>query len=293
MRILLLLFAIGTFTGCRTYSLLGQWLSPQPAPSASPGFIASPRPGELTTDAAKRAQANAELLQEVYRVVFVREVGDRASFGSLVDSLNQGASIEGVYNGIAHSNEYRGLEAQNPGARPEALKFFAGELARVELELPEPREFTTADALPLAVLGAPPPASDLSFGKGVPSKDGKPDPAALASKYEAIFKGSSIYTLKRVLADETLTLLDFKKKDPAKLAQWYGAWAARMAGLGVDFGIELRNKADEKFHEAFALKMPYDRLLWEILNREHRALNSLHFKKAEPQVTTQPGGTKK
>ena len=73
------------------------------------------------SDAAAQAKENSELLQEVMRVVFNREPRDRAEFGTLLDTLNQGASIEGIYNGFTHSSDYRKIEVGNPGAKPDAL----------------------------------------------------------------------------------------------------------------------------------------------------------------------------
>jgi hypothetical protein len=282
-KLFLLLFPFA-LAGCRPYFALERYLAPAPAVSSRPAPSVSPSSGSLTTEAARQALANAELLQEVYRVVFYREVADRAYFGSLVDSLNQGASLEGVYNGLIHSDDFRGLETANPGARAEALRFFATELGTIESELPAPHELTAADARPLGVLGeAPSPTADLAFPRAQPSDAAKTSAATLAGRYEALFRNASIFTLKRVLNDEMMSALDHRKADPAQLAQWYGAWAARLATTGVDYGVPLRNQPDKKFHEAFARQMPYDRLQWEVLNRLHRNLNALHFVKSGGQ----------
>ena len=213
--------------GCQ--GLLGQ--TSAPAPSDGEVRIAASRVPS-PSEAVKRAKENSEILQEVLRVVYDREPENRAEFGSLVDSMNQGASIEGLYNGFTHSSEYRKLETENPGSRPEALGFFASELARTEAELTPPTDF-----------GA------------------------------ETFSGASIFTLKRVLGDELLKLISQKSKDPKALQAWYGAWVVRMCGLGVDFGLPLRNKPDAEFHARWAATADSDRLKWEVLNRIQRVLN--------------------
>ena len=107
------------------------------------------------SEAAARAKQNSELLQEMFRVVYNRELTDRAQFGSYLDTLNQGASIEGIYNGFTHSSDYRNLEVANPVAKPDALAFFAGELAETELLMSQPTVFNSGSAQPLARLVTP------------------------------------------------------------------------------------------------------------------------------------------
>ena len=104
-------------------------------------------------------------------MVYNREPSDRSEFGSLLDTLNQGASIEGLYNGFTHSSEYRKLETVNVGAKPEALQFFSSELAHTEVLLSAPTVFGEGAALPLATAVQPaaqpdsPAVSEVSFGQ--------------------------------------------------------------------------------------------------------------------------------
>src|SRR5690348_3117978 len=97
----LLCLAVG-LGGCGDLS--GQWnafldslktggvpASGRPRPGASPSGLGV---------SAELSKANSELLHEVFTVVFGQEPADKALFGSYVDSLNQGASLEGVYNGF-------------------------------------------------------------------------------------------------------------------------------------------------------------------------------------------------
>jgi hypothetical protein len=266
-----------------------------PRPSSSP----SPSGPEMDagTQSARNAKANAELLHEMYRVVYNREPKDRSEFGSYVDSMNQGASLEGVYNGFTHSSDFRKFEITNPGASPGALKAFGEELAVLEAELPVPVEFEAAATQPLALPvqpgvepalpptpGQPHRGADgvhvIEYGK-VPQPGTSPAPSvtpgvdvkALGERYTQQFVGASIFTLKRIMGDEALRVIASKKEYPEKLALWYSKWVVHMAARGVDFGVSQRNLADEGFHYRWALAAGDDRLKWEVLNRLHRVLN--------------------
>lgn len=271
-------------------------LSGGTSPLASPEASVSPSPGadgQLTSSNAKNAKANAETLQEIYRVVFNRDPKDKAEFGSLVDSLNQGASFEGIYNGFVHSSEYRRLEVAHAGASVEALKLFSQELGAIEVELATPTEFDAKASQPLPLPVQPsadalPPADGIKvieYGKGqvtespqpLTSAVVKPDAMQLADRYGKVFVGASIFTLKRTLGDEAQKLVAALKRD--RLAAWYGRWVVRMAATGVDFGIAQRNLPDETFHSQWALTANVDRLEWEILNRLHRVLNEANKQK--------------
>jgi hypothetical protein len=46
-----------------------------------------------------------------------------------------------------------------------------------------------------------------------------------------------------------------------------------MTQRNVDFGVALRNKADEAFHLKWATEVSEDQIIWEVLNRLHRVLN--------------------
>jgi hypothetical protein len=250
------------------------------APSATPAVGRNLVPSQE----AAHSKQNGELLQEVLRVVYDRDLKDSAQFGNLVDSMNQGASLEGLYNGFIHSSNYRKLEVANPGASPKALGFFANELARTEAELSVPAEFGPDSAQPLGETVQPSADSpggvdEQTYGHGSASVTPSPSPSRVSisrldGKYTVDFSGASIYTLKRVLGDEMLRLVDEKSKDPKALQTWYGAWVVRMCEKNVDFGLPLRNKADAAFHAQWAATADADHLLWEVLNRVHRVLNT-------------------
>lgn len=300
VRFLLAIASISTLVGCDAIppELEGQWLKLQrtfiaavagwngepsasvsPAPSAS----ASPEPQELGSTRARDAKANAELLHEVYTVVLGREPKDRSEFGSLVDSMNQGASLEGMYNGFVHSMDYRRLESSGRGASPIALRAFGEELAVFEAELPSPIEYdlqgapvppSLADGVTVIEYGKPGvPAAGSSAVPSVRPSLGPQALAALAEKYSRQFVGTSIFTLKRLIGEEALRVIVHKREYPEKLALWYSQWVVHMTARQVDFGIPQRNQADEGFHYKWALSAGEDRIVWEVLNRVHRTLN--------------------
>ena len=246
---------------------------------ASPAATATTGSASYSSQAAKEAKANAELLHEMDQVIYIHEPENRSDFGNMVDSMNQGASLEGIYNGLVHSSDYRKLEVASPGSTAEALHIFCEQLASLEAELPMPTKFDATSAQPLA-LPVQPSADDSAveedFGQSPspsPSANAPFDKKAWTEKYSQIFVGSSIYTLKRILGDEALKVVAVKKDYPSTLYQWYSQWAVHMTSYGVDFGLEQRNSTDPQFHYDWAKSASQDRLEWEILNRIHRVLN--------------------
>jgi hypothetical protein len=231
---------------------------------------------KYVSNAAKNAKQNAEILHEIFLVVYMSEPKDRANFGNWADTLNQGASLEGVYNGLVHSTEYRQLESSK-AAPTGALRIFADELALIEKELPQPTQFDPLSSAPIKPELAPPPGppAEIDFTKPSPSPTEAENlpPKVLADKYAKQFVGASIFVLKKVLGDEALKLVSQKTEYREKLAFWYSKWAVRMAGRNIDFGVPLRNSTDESFHYKWALSSNEDRIKWEVLNRIHRILN--------------------
>ncbi|MBN22578.1 MAG: hypothetical protein CL678_14945 [Bdellovibrionaceae bacterium] len=222
----------------------------------------------------KRSLMHQELLQEVYRVVFLSKKIKKIEFGNWVDSLNQGASIEGVYNGLTHSSRYRELEKNNPGATARALSIFGRELALLQKDRPEISHFSTSDALPLSE----PAEVEYVEGTHVPQLEEQPvkkelDVERLADNYSKHFVGASIYTLKRILGDEVLKVIEEKEKSNQELSLWYSQWQKHFSEYKIDYGLPLRNKSDEAFHFGWARSVSSDRIRWESLNRVHRTLN--------------------
>ncbi|MGZ3697393.1 MAG: hypothetical protein ACXWP5_04755 [Bdellovibrionota bacterium] len=256
-------------------------------------ILGTPAPSTPVSDEndplAGRSKANAELLKEMFLVVYGHEPTDQTIFVSMLGALNQGASLEGVYNGFAHSAVYRKLESDNPSASAEALRVFGEELALFEVELPELTKFDARSAQPLATpvqpTGEEETPTEITFlpkeVTATPSPEAEREKllAVLPEKYSKLFVTASIFTLKRVLADEALKVVAARREYREKLALWYSKWAVHMAGRKIDFGIPLRNKAEEAFHYKWALEVTEDRVIWEVLNRVHRLLNEANRQK--------------
>ena len=260
-------FVMGSFPHCH-------WMGQAPvAPTPSPGPESAST--TLMGPAGQQAKANAELLSEIYRVVLLSEPKGRSSFGNFVDSMNQGASLEGVYNGFVHSSLYREAEQKFKGHTPAAMNRFIREMIVLLRAEQHPVGFFNEDAEPLPTpvdLSQPPPA-------GAPPLRERSRPELpkieelIAQHLRQIFANASFFTLKRVLGDEVLKVLDEMKSDPKLRAQWYATQVVRMMEYQVNFGLALRNRPDFIFHRGWAETVSPDRLCWELLNREHRLLN--------------------
>ncbi len=230
--------------------------------------------------------AALELVTEMVRVVLEKNPAEfsdpreKEAFVGSVQSMMQGASLEGLYNGFIHSSSYRRLEVAYPGATPEALDVFAEELAYLELEFPEPTVFGEAAAKPLIVLSAGELESSGAPEKGhvIPPSESRKNLEGLKSEYKKVFAQASVFTLKRVLGDEALRVIGEKRRVPGGLVSWYPRWAARLALQKVDFGIPSRNEVIEEFHHQWVTHVTDDQLSWEVLNRLHRLIGAAQKK---------------
>ena len=123
--------------------------TPSPSPSAE----------------ASAVKANAEILTEMFQVVFQqKEIEDQTLFASLVSTLDQGASLEGIYRGLVMGSRYRVLESKARAASPESIKFFASEMGELQPGMRSPTTFTkdTAKLFPT-----------IDFPEGVESAGGQ------------------------------------------------------------------------------------------------------------------------
>lgn len=227
-------------------------------------------------NASELAKENSELLSEMMKVVFnEEEIEDKSGFGTLAHTLNQGASLEGIYEGIVMGSRYRALETKSQAASPSELKAFAIEMADLQLSMKNPSTYEASSAKKAPSIQYPDGSSvdvpTATVGTQVVEK--KKDRMALQTELLETFIGASGYTLKRTLSEEALKKLDEMKSDSGELAQWYAHFVLRMCDTKVDFGLALRNKADFDFHFKFAQKLALDRVKWEVLNRYHRYLN--------------------
>lgn len=218
---------------------------------------------------------NAERLGEVYRVVLMRDASNRQAFGSWVDSLNQGASFDGVYRAFTHSDLYRELEKGAVPAPTAAYgrfeKWFLD--LRSERKSPDPLQLRMGE--PLAGVVMPDGTTESDPGGVRVVEFGKKTEVLEELDARRVFGRSSGFTLKRVLGEEVLAVIDEKRSgSPGDLSDWYARFSVRTAAEGVDFGLPQRNLADELFHREWARHAEYDALVWECLNRVHRLLNA-------------------
>jgi len=245
-------------------------------------------PGQNAEDAV---QNNAHLIWEMYQVVYAEEPRDQSLIYRFAEILQQGAKIEGIYNGFTRSAKFRKKEEEAISCASDSLAIFTEELARLELSFAVPRKFTGEDARPLPLPQFPAEeAGGVPGPKPVPSHHASIDPArrdleSLRKEYSEHFSRSSCFTLKRILGDEALRLLRHFGGDRLKQAAWYGRWAARLSGRKTDFGLPERNDPVAATHEEWALKNPVGSIQWEVLNRLHRLLNPVPQKpsKGKPQ----------
>ena len=224
--------------------------------------------------AGELARENSELLAEMNKVIFNEaDVDNKTDFGNLVLTLNQGASLEGIYRGLVMGSRYRALETKSQAANPTELKAFANEMAELQDSMKNPSEFTSEEKKAPSIEYPDGSESVPTVHAGSQDVEKKKDKAIVRDELLQTFIGASGYTLKRVLCDEALKKFDEMKDDRGDMAQWYAKLVIRLAASKVDFGLALRNQADFDFHFKFAQKMATDRVKWEVLNRYHRYLN--------------------
>jgi len=291
-----LMLSVVLLGGCQKISVWMTQATQEPSsPASQPQATASPSPGmDDATERAPVAQRNAELLQEIYRVVLVMNPSSPATFGNWLDSMNQGATIEGIYNGFTRSDFQRSLESDpKTTADPKVIGVFSQELAELLLEFPVVPGLDAADSKPFQSI-EPPGVGDLrkssdgvsysgstqeSFQPFAPSNESVPTPRpelqVLRGRIGALFAGSSIFTMKRVLGEWALRVMALRlEESPERMRDWYAEFAARTSKKGVDFGLGLRNESSREFHRKWADQASDDQIRWEVLNRLHRILNA-------------------
>ena len=256
---------IRTFLGRNTKTL----------PAEVKDEVNSIQDSEKVATAGEMAKENSELLSEMMKVIFDQEeVDSKSDFGTLAHTLNQGASLEGIYRGIIMGSRYRAMESKNQAASPTQLKAFAVELSELQDTMKNPSRFEVEEAKKAPSIEYPDGSAPLAHSfDGTQEVKIKRDKAEVRNELVSIFIGALGYTLKRTLGEEALKKIDEMKSDSGELAQWYAHFVLRMCDTKVDFGLELRNKPDFDFHFKFAQKMALDRVRWEVLNRYHRYLN--------------------
>ena len=256
-------------------------------PSSSPSTATA-----TTTATAKNAPGdvsmsaqNAQILQEMIRVTWLRDPPSQAEFVAWVQALDEGASLEGVYNGLVHSAYYRKLEQLDEKPKPALQKRFLMEMIELvrstgltfswqQFDREPQGEFVGISNSTETTPSAQPLENVVSLSKS--DFENKEAQAAFVKFFEA----TGFHVMKRTLAKTALTAIDELQKQ-GKLAEWYAAWSAQQAASPVDFGIAERKNALVEFHLKWAkarlqsknLERGLDQIRWEVLNRLHRVLN--------------------
>ena len=247
----------------------------EPAQKSQTGETSKQAPSPSKKSAGERARENSELLSEMLRVILNDPKFDnKKEFGEFVLTLNQGASLEGIYRGIIMGTQYRALESNSQAASPTELKAFAVEMVDLQESMKNPSIFTAEESKKTPNIEFPDGNLESKGVKGaLPSSRIKKTNTEARDELLRIFIGSSSFTLKRLLGEEALKKLDEVKDNSGELAKWYADFVVRFSNHNIDFGLELRNKPDFDLHFKFAQTMSLDRVKWEVLNRYHRYLN--------------------
>ena len=244
---------------------------------------------DLRSPAARRSRENSELLAEMIRVLFGREAQDPRVFSQYHASLNQGASLEGILNGLTHSAAYRELETKSGPATSLARAFFVDELVKIQEGLVATGHdpFSLYDSTPKPLAKSEFPTGTPSVASSKNERAWKYESKSSPATYAKAFSMSSAPTLRRVLVEAVEARVDgFLSPTSPEYGTWFAELASRLAGAGVDFGVALRNKADvashlELFGSFVKTRTPAevrDRIVWECLNRYLRVLNHLEKK---------------
>jgi hypothetical protein len=229
-----------SLVGCDLLALLKPGMNVGRGKVSTEGGADAPLGSAIT--ARERFGFHRWLVNEMQEQIFARPQKDKSESAGWANVLSQRGSIEGVYHGFVLSTEYLNLEQATKAADIKALRFFALEMALLDL--------------PYA------PETDERV-------------RAAATKYVNGNMTTSIFTLKRELGERIVREADKQKNEPSKLAAWYSGMAARWAKLDVPFGLPQRNDKDEVFHLNWAKENTLGMIEWELLNREHRILNQL------------------
>ncbi len=212
-------------------------------------------PPEENADLEEHQKRNAAFIKEAHEVILGRAV--RAEeFNRWMNALNQGASYEGIFNGLSLGDEYRSKEVGV--APPDSLRMYARIMTRLTLDAQyESKKFDDAGDGDRKSAVIPPAPTKEQENK-------------LLSEFARKGVNKPLFVLKRECAQEALKVMDLKKSYREKLATWYGHFAAFTNEFKVDFGIADRNVANDVTHYRWALSASEDRIKWEIFNRIHR-----------------------
>ena len=200
---------------------------------------------EIKEDEKSYKVSNEDVLSEIYEVMYIENVDKKKDdFQKRINVLNQGGSIEGLYNGIVLDVSF--VERSKKAAHPDAINFFADEMTLLIADLHKITD------------------SQVKINKDEIRKTN----LDLAS-------GKNIFVLKKVLSEQIIKNM-YANSYKEKLAGWYASQSVRLAGAGVELGEgarKWRNEKDEYIHYEWAMKVSEDRIHYEMLIRENKILN--------------------
>jgi ABC-type uncharacterized transport system permease subunit len=246
--------ALGLLTGCENADRAAALFNTKLGPILGFQLLktknhAAPAP----TPTSRLNSVNGEFLHELFLITLERQPLEE-EFVRLLNALEQKGSMEGIYNGIVYSREYRDRER---GSAPiSSVKAYARWMTQLAIEQQHD---------PLRLKQDPNAATEALQGLDARR-------AELQEKYEREALSLSNFALKRRLAEEALKTVELKKEYREKLATWFGKFALFANTFAVDFGLAQRNNPDEYFHYKWALEADLDRVKWECINRVHRVL---------------------
>ena len=235
-------------------------VAPQPSLSPSP----QPKISNAENGPTKEQVVHAEFIKELLQVVLWREARTENEFNKYLNILDQGAHLEGVYNGIVYSDEYRSRE--KGAARIAALKAYSKIMTQLLLD----QKYDPLKIKPPASPDVPPLEKETA-----PSQPTEQERAKLLAEVEQEALTQPVFVLKRKLGEEVLKTIALKREYREKMSTWYGRFSVLMGEFNVEFGLPERNRRDEYYHYRWALEANEDRIKWELLNRVHRVLNAM------------------
>jgi hypothetical protein len=90
------------------------------------------------------------------------------------------------------------------------------------------------------------------------------------------FKGWNTYSLKRVMTEKSLEIIDTYGDDRASIENWYANLSSDLATkFQQTMNNKLRQNQSAKYHKAWAEKAPIQHIKSEVIIKLHTALNSL------------------
>lgn len=89
-------------------------------------------------------------------------------------------------------------------------------------------------------------------------------------------KKLSLYSLKRIITEQTLELLDVLAPEKEDIYNWYGIFSAYMArGHASVLTNTVRSKKSDVYHGEWAKNVPFQQIKSEVIIKIHKVMNNL------------------